>query len=75
MKTTEEFFDRAREIAKELDKPKRKMIDPPSGWRYGFPKKIPEHVDNTRQWLLDNGYPQHEIDACGDSFFVRGWYE
>jgi hypothetical protein len=75
MKTPEEFFDRAKEIAKELDKPKRKMIDPPSGWKYGFPKEIPEHVDNTRQWLLDNGYPQHEIDACGDSFFVRGWWE
>ena len=75
MKTPEEFFDKARKIAKELDKPKRKMIDPPSGWKYGFPKEIPEEVDNTRQWLLDNGYPQHEIDACGDSFFVRGWYQ
>jgi hypothetical protein len=56
-------------------KPKRKMIDPPSGWKYGFPKEIPEHIDDTRQWLLDNGYPQSEIDACGDQFFVRGWWE
>jgi hypothetical protein len=25
------------------------------------------------QWLLDNGYPQREIDACGNHFFVRMW--
>jgi hypothetical protein len=51
------------------------MIDPPSGWKYGFPKEIPEHVNNTRDWLIDNGYPVEEIEAFGDNFFVRGWYE
>jgi hypothetical protein len=55
-------------------KPKRKMIDPPSGWKYGFPKEIPEDVENTRDWLIQNGYPQAEIDKLGDSFFVRGWW-
>jgi hypothetical protein len=54
---------------------KRKMIDPPEGWRYGFPKEIPEDVDNTRKWLIENGYPEKEIEALGDYFFVRGWYE
>ena len=54
---------------------KRKMIDPPSGWKYGFPKEIPEDVDDTRQWLIDNGYPESEIKALGDSFFVRGWWQ
>lgn len=48
-------------------------IDPPSGWRYGFPKVIPEGVTDTIQWLLDNGYPQSEIDACGDHFYCRHW--
>ena len=51
------------------------MIDPPSGWLYGFPKEIPEHIDDTRAWLIENGYPEEEIKKCGDSFFVRGWYE
>jgi hypothetical protein len=51
------------------------MIDPPSGWKYGFPKVIPKEVTNTVQWLLDNGYPQKEIDACGDYFFCRHWEE
>ena len=55
--------------------PKVHMIDAPSGWRYGFPKVIPEGVTDTVQWLLDNGYPQHEIDACGEMFYCRHWFE
>ena len=54
---------------------KRKMIDPPEGWKYGFPKEIPEHVDNTVCWLIQNGYPETKIKTFGDNFFVRGWYE
>ena len=54
---------------------KVKMIDPPKGWLYGFPKEIPEHVDNTIQWLIENGYPEKVIKDYGDSFYVRGWYE
>jgi hypothetical protein len=51
------------------------MIDPPEGWLYGFPKEIPEDVDNTIKWLVENGYPQSKIDVYGKNFFVRGWYE
>jgi len=46
-------------------------IDPPDGWRYGFPKtftleKDPdwtreEEKQALRQWLIDNGYPIEEI--------------
>ena len=56
-------------------KMKIKMIDPPSGWMYGFPKEIPEHVDDTCKWLIDNGYPEKLIKDLGDNFYVRGWYE
>lgn len=54
---------------------KIKMIDPPSGWMYGFPKEIPEDVDNTTKWLVDNGYPEKLIKDLGDNFYVRNWYE
>lgn len=39
------------------------LIDPPSGWRYGFPKPY-VNPDNKplEDWLLENGYPQFEID-------------
>jgi len=50
-----------------------RMIDPPSGWRYGFPKAIPNDVKNVLKWLVENGYPQAEIDACGEHFYCRHW--
>jgi radical SAM superfamily enzyme YgiQ (UPF0313 family) len=56
-------------------KMKIKMIDPPSGWMYGFPKEIPEDVDNTTEWLIDNGYPEKLIKDLGNSFYVREWCE
>jgi len=52
------------------------MCDPPSGWKYGFPKPLPKEVhknNNTLEWLVSEGYPQSEIDACGDHFYVRYW--
>ena len=50
-------------------------IDPPSGWRYGFPKILPNNITNTLEWLVDNGYPQEEIDKFGDQFVCRHWIE
>ena len=47
-------------------------VDPPSGWKYGFPK-VWNGEGNMRDWLIDNGYPQKEIDSCGNHFFVRMW--
>lgn len=50
------------------------IIDPPGGWRYGFPKPIPQdQLGRAREWLVENGYPQAEIDACGDHFHYRCW--
>lgn len=50
-------------------------IDPPSGWKYGFPKVLPEGVENVMEWLLENGYPQWEIDSCGEHFHCGHWEE
>lgn len=42
------------------------MVDPPSGWRYGFPKvwNKKTHPDMS-QWLIDNGYPEKEVRKSG----------
>jgi hypothetical protein len=50
------------------------IIDPPSGWKYGFPKPIPEErrKDNV-VWLVEQGYPQHLIDDLGENFYCRFW--
>jgi hypothetical protein len=54
---------------------KIKYIDPPSGWKYGFPKQIPDDVTDVKDWLVKNGYPEFEIKALGDYFFCRYWDE
>ena len=50
-----------------------RMIDPPSGWQYGFPKPIPDDIKDARPWLVENGYPQSLIDELGDYFYCRYW--
>jgi hypothetical protein len=50
------------------------MIDPPSGWKYGFPMPLPDpRPENTLKWLVEQGYPQKEIDAYGEHFYSRYW--
>jgi len=57
------------------------MIDPPSGWKYGFPKPVDEEYYllkddfDMKRWLVSEGYPQTEIDNLGSSFFIRTWEE
>jgi hypothetical protein len=51
-----------------------KMIDPPSGWKYDFPKPIPDNVTDVLTWLVENGYPKYLIDELGDDFACRYWY-
>ena len=52
------------------------IIDPPSGWKYGFPKPIPEdRLKDQDVWLVEQGYPQAEIDALGEYFYCRYWEE
>lgn len=51
------------------------VIDPPSGWKYGFPKECPDLLTdgkfNLEQWLIDNGYP--EKDAKFGASHYRYW--
>lgn len=49
-------------------------IDPPSGWKYGFPKSVTEteykSITNFKQWCIDNGYPEKEANDLGEYFHV-----
>ena len=54
--------------------PDHLMIDPPEGWRYGFPKLIPrEHQHPTLEWLVEQGYPKELITER--HFVCRYWTE
>lgn len=41
-------------------------VDPPSGWRYGFPKLYPYGNDfsRLREWFLSEGYPKENIELA-----------
>lgn len=55
---------------------KIKMVDPPSGWKYGFPKPMPEDLNSEKErvkWFLNNGYPQDLINE-GMLKYCRTWY-
>ena len=55
------------------------LIDPPSGWLYGFPKKIKSqkwesfNLEQKEQWLIKNNYPKKLIDHAKkmDAFHLR----
>ena len=52
------------------------MIDPPGGWKYGFPKVVPSPApEDLMAWLVSEGYPQEQIDKMGDQFYCRHWEE
>lgn len=39
-------------------------IDPPSGWRYGFPKIYTPLVDgDLSEWLVKQGYPADQLSS------------
>jgi hypothetical protein len=36
---------------------------------------MPKDVQDTKAWLVANGYPQKLIDDYGEHFYVRYWTE
>lgn len=49
------------------------MYDPPSGWRYGFPKEYkPIQGESIEETLLRDGYPLEEI-RNGGAEHCRFW--
>ena len=51
-----------------MTKNTRTIIDPPSGWKYGFPKPIPTDIDGDHtklaEWLIEQGYPTEDLDLA-----------
>jgi len=47
-------------------------VDPPSGWKYGFPKPLPKPAPTSiEKWLISEGYP--ERDAPIAARYSRWW--
>lgn len=51
---------------------KRIIVDPPSGWKFGFPKEL--RPDESYEELLRNsGYPEKDIEFAMS--YTRSWIE
>jgi hypothetical protein len=53
------------------------IVDPPQGWKYGFPKPVPDdRRHDIIAWMVEQGYPRSIIDEWTEGNFpVRCWYE
>ncbi len=51
------------------------LIDPPSGWKYRFPKAVTQEqykeITNLKEWCIENGYPKEEADSYRECFYIR----
>jgi hypothetical protein len=46
-------------------------VDPPSGWRYGFPRLYdPARDGNMRAWMIASGYPERLANQGLDCTFT-----
>lgn len=55
----ETSFNEIVKVIKEMNN-KITYIDPPDGWKYGFPKILPEGLllEYHTDWCIENGYPK-----------------
>lgn len=44
------------------------MMDPPSGWMYGFPKPVPKRLlgdkEALKDWLFNQGFPEDGLELA-----------
>ena len=53
-------------------------VDPPEGWRWGFPKAVPKDREHDIwKWIFEQGYPMPTGSTNPGSirFCVRCWRE
>ncbi len=52
---------------------KYRIINPPGGWAYGFPKIVPDYCttpETLRGWLAEQNYPVKDVDFA----LEHSWY-
>ncbi len=52
---------------------KQMYVDPPEGWKYGFPKPYPKGEVDYAEWLFGEGYPTDLIPLAVK--YSRYWEE
>ena len=54
------------------------MIDPDEGWKYGFPKMLPNELKgkDVTEWLIEKGYPIEKLEEWNNTLGyvpIRTW--
>jgi len=60
--------------SKDLSMQSKIWVDPPEGWKFGFPAIYdPEKDGQMSEWIVRKGYPLLTIKEYGESWAVRCW--
>lgn len=60
--------------SEDLSMQSKIWVDPPEGWKYGFPAIYdPEKDGQMSEWIVRKGYPFSIIKEYGKSWAVRCW--
>jgi hypothetical protein len=60
--------------SKDLSMQSKIWVDPPEGWKFGFPAIYDPDTDGQMsEWIVNKGYPVQIIKEYGESWAVRCW--
>ena len=65
---------KSEDLSIKSEKEMQIWVDPPEGWRYGFPAIYDPDTDGQMsEWIVRKGYPLLTIKEYGDAWAVRCW--
>jgi len=65
---------KSEDLSIKSEKEMQIWVDPPEGWKYGFPAIYdPEKDGQMSEWIVRKGYPLLTIKEYGDAWAVRCW--
>ena len=71
---SEEAMREVQRLGQEIQGEHMIWVDPPEGWKYGFPAIYdPDKDGQMSDWIVRKGYPLLTIKEYGDSWAVRCW--
>jgi len=71
---SEKAMREVQRLGQEIQGEHMIWVDPPEGWKYGFPAIYdPEKDGQMSEWIVRKGYPLLTIKEYGDAWAVRCW--
>jgi hypothetical protein len=71
---SEKAMREVQRLGQEIQGEHMIWVDPPEGWKYGFPAIYDPDTDGQMsEWIVNKGYPIEVIKEYGESWAVRCW--